>query len=191
MNPKDIIIQAIRDSWCKETSYDPDNWSERNPAYGQCAVTAMVYQHFFGGMIYNCTVFHSDGTTESHYLNAIFDPADQEFLVDLTIQQFPEGTELFNYRQVDISDLYTNRNTLDRFIKLIELVYQKINFCTILVTQATEGQLIGLLNMLDIPVFSVNFSPNGDLEIKVLNFNADIEEEILATWDNIRMRIIK
>jgi hypothetical protein len=191
MNPKDVIINAIRDSWCRETSYDPDNWNKRNPAYGQCAVSSMVYQLFFGGMIYKATVILPDGTTESHYLNALFDPSDQEFLVDLTIEQFPDDTQLVDYKQANSSSLYANKETLDRFQMLSELVYQKIKQCVISIDQPTEGQLIGLLNMLDIPVLSVNFWRLGDVEIKVLNFNADIEEQILATWDNVRMHIVK
>src|SRR5213592_1188668 len=31
---------AIRASWGRDTSDDPDEWSEENPARGQCAVTA-------------------------------------------------------------------------------------------------------------------------------------------------------
>lgn len=39
----------IQDAWCRETSVDPDGWTSENPAWGQCAVTALVVQELLGG----------------------------------------------------------------------------------------------------------------------------------------------
>ncbi len=36
--------------WSADTSADPDGWSPENPAWGQCAVTALVVQDRFGGI---------------------------------------------------------------------------------------------------------------------------------------------
>ena len=39
----------LRKIWCRETSAFPDEWTEENPALGQCAVTAMAACLYFGG----------------------------------------------------------------------------------------------------------------------------------------------
>ncbi len=77
----------MRKSWSKETSYCPDEWNEENPAVGQCAVSALVANDYFGGKIIWSEVLLSDGQKISHYFNLI---AGQE--VDLTRSQFPAGT---------------------------------------------------------------------------------------------------
>lgn len=45
----DEILDAVRASWCRETSGDPDHWSPENPAYFQCTVSALVIQDLCGG----------------------------------------------------------------------------------------------------------------------------------------------
>lgn len=95
------LKHAIEDAWQRETSADPDGWDEDNPAYGQCAVTALVVQDMMGGdIVWRDAVVDKPGDLEdyfeedehvSHYFNQI----DGE-TVDLTQQQFPEATE---YRQ--------------------------------------------------------------------------------------------
>ena len=80
---------ALRNSWNRETSADPKNWSEKNPSFGQCAVTALVVQDYLGGDIVNSLVDLGNQKTESHYFNLI---NGQE--VDLTREQFPIGTHV-------------------------------------------------------------------------------------------------
>jgi hypothetical protein len=46
----------LRDAWCRETSSDPDNWTADNPAWGQCAVTALVLQDLLGGFLLRCVI---------------------------------------------------------------------------------------------------------------------------------------
>jgi hypothetical protein len=58
--------RAIEEAWCRETSGDPDGWSPDNPAWGQCAVTALVIQDEMGGSLLRTTV---GGV--SHYLNDV------------------------------------------------------------------------------------------------------------------------
>lgn len=71
---------ALRLAWCAETSSDP-TWSAKNPALGQCAVTALVVQDRLGGDLLRTTV---DGV--SHYFNRLPDGTE----LDLTRDQFPE-----------------------------------------------------------------------------------------------------
>lgn len=77
-----LLKQAIRKAWSKETCYPPDRdkWTPENPAFGQCAVTALVVQDFFGGVILYCRHFH-------HYWNRLPDGTE----VDLTKEQFGEN----------------------------------------------------------------------------------------------------
>jgi len=73
--------------WSKDTSSDPENWSPSNPAWGQCAVTALVVQDLLGGELLRCTVGHI-----SHYWNRL--PSGEE--VDLTCDQFGDAIEMRN-----------------------------------------------------------------------------------------------
>lgn len=57
------IEHALRRCWSLETS---SIWSEENPARGQCGVTALVIQDFFGGDILKTPV---DGLW--HFYNRI------------------------------------------------------------------------------------------------------------------------
>ena len=79
---------AIERSWGPDTSSDPAKWSESNRAYGQCAVTALVIQDFFGG---NLLRVEASGPDEkvSHYYNRLRDGN----IIDLTRRQFKEGTK--------------------------------------------------------------------------------------------------
>ena len=43
------LQKLLQKAWSKETSFEPDNWTPENPAWGQYAVTALVVQDFFGG----------------------------------------------------------------------------------------------------------------------------------------------
>lgn len=72
----------IREAWCRETahpSYQKD-WSEDNPSYGQCCVTALVMQEIIGGDIYECTMGR-----RKHFYNVTPDAQFHDF----TIDQFP------------------------------------------------------------------------------------------------------
>lgn len=81
-----ILTNALKVAWSKETSSDK-NWSTNNPTVGQCAVTACLVEDYLGGEILHTTATLPDGTKISHYYNNL-NNAD----IDLTKQQFPEGT---------------------------------------------------------------------------------------------------
>jgi hypothetical protein len=80
----------IRSAWSKDTSDDPDEWTESNPARGQCGVTAMVVYDLFGGVLLVSDVMRNGARVETHYWNRL--PSGLE--VDLTREQFNRG-ELF------------------------------------------------------------------------------------------------
>ena len=84
------LKKALEKSWSKKTSFDPNNWTPENPAWGQCAVTALIVQDYFGGSLKKAlfdTIDNGKAVRISHYWNRL--PNDSE--IDLTENQFPEG----------------------------------------------------------------------------------------------------
>jgi hypothetical protein len=77
------LYQAISGAWSRSTSADPARWTESNPAWGQCAVTALLVQDALGGRLARTMI---DGV--SHYYNLL--PTGEA--VDLTRGQFPAGS---------------------------------------------------------------------------------------------------
>lgn len=79
------LEKALEKSWSKETCYPElrDEWSPDNPALGQCAVTSLVVQDYFGGKLLYCKHQH-------HYWNKISSGEE----VDFTRDQFPEGAKI-------------------------------------------------------------------------------------------------
>jgi hypothetical protein len=82
---------ALKNSWSKETSLDPENWTPENPALGQCAVTSVIVNDYLGGEIVWANVILPDGRQVSHYFNKI-----NGIEKDFTKTQFPEGTVIPN-----------------------------------------------------------------------------------------------
>src|SRR2546427_1200536 len=73
------LRQLLEKAWSKETSFDPPSWSAKNPAWGQCAITALIIQDLYGGVLLQCEV-----RGISHYLNRLGSGKE----VDLTRDQF-------------------------------------------------------------------------------------------------------
>ena len=76
------LSQALNTAWALDTTADPAGWSTDNPAWGQCAVTALVVQDLMGGQLLRC-----DCLAGSHYWNRLPDGAE----FDLTRGQFRDG----------------------------------------------------------------------------------------------------
>lgn len=108
----------IRDAWCRETSVDPDGWSPENPAWGQCAVTALVVQSLLGGDIYRCAVMYQSG---SHYFNV----SHEGVRVDLTIEQFPPFSYTNAEKLRDRVELLENADTRRRYELLVSRVQDR------------------------------------------------------------------
>lgn len=88
----DALFDALRNSWSADTAAPGMFWNSQIPATGQCAVTALVVQDYFGGELLRTTnpIGLSDSRV-SHYFNLL--PGNRE--VDLTRGQFwvwePDG----------------------------------------------------------------------------------------------------
>lgn len=75
--------------WSAETTASPADWTEENPSWGQCAVTALVVQDILGGEIVWAEAELADGRKISHYKNLV-DGRE----IDFTNQQFPPETTI-------------------------------------------------------------------------------------------------
>lgn len=77
------IEEALRKCWCEETSTfanaDKEQWLEKNPARGQCMITASVINDLYGGVLIYDKVNH-------HYWNQLPDGTWQDF----TREQFKD-----------------------------------------------------------------------------------------------------
>lgn len=100
--------KALPKSWCKETAYkkDAENWSASNPALGQCAVTALLFNDFFGGEIYSGV--SEDGVM--HYWNRWLG-----IKVDLTKQQFPKRKIFKQIKRWDRNELLLTGDVRNRY----------------------------------------------------------------------------
>lgn len=72
------LAGALRASWTADTSSETE-WTPSNPTLGQCAVTALVVQDYYGGGLLRAVV-----PTGSHYWGLLDDGTE----VDLTCEQF-------------------------------------------------------------------------------------------------------
>lgn len=112
---KQILIQ----SWNLETCSPGlrDKWNEENPSIGQCAITALIVNDFFGGKIMRCMA-----SSGSHYYNIIDDE-----LVDLTVEQFlGEIPQYENGEERTREYLLSNKDTKNRYEKLLYNLKQSI-----------------------------------------------------------------
>jgi len=82
---------AIRASWGRDTSDDPDEWTPDWASRGQCAPTARVLRDYLGGEILIADVLlGGERTVERHAWNRL--PSGLE--IDITSCQFLRGETL-------------------------------------------------------------------------------------------------
>lgn len=145
------IARVLRLVYDSETAYPEvsDKWDKSNPTLGQCAVTALVVQHYFGGEIYK----HNH---MSHYFNKI----DGE-IIDLTKDQFDISLDYSDshQKQPDTS----KANTQNRFNLLLSRVDAYIKLEDQLATEIVECKKCG-----DLPKLSCNSIKIGKSNILVL-----------------------
>ena len=113
-----LLAQAIAKCWSRETSYDPDAWCPENPAWGQCAVTALVVQDYLGGSLLS-------GNVEGfqHYLNRL--PDEMEF--DLTLHQFGAPRCISQLREADRNYVLSYPDTARRYRQLKSRVESELH----------------------------------------------------------------
>ena len=113
------IEAAIREAWGRETSDDPDDWSEANRARGQCAVTALVIRELLGGEILVANVLRDGVRVDRHAWNRL----SSGVTIDLTREQFLRG-ERFGEPRIE-EPILTHRYP-ERFATLRERVRSRL-----------------------------------------------------------------
>ena len=86
------LEEILRKCYSKESTYykNREEWSRKNPTSGQCAITALIVQDYFGGTIHRVKV-----KNETHYFN---------------VQVIYDNSELINR-----GELLANADTLQRY----------------------------------------------------------------------------
>jgi hypothetical protein len=114
-----LALHALRPlierAWSRETTYSPDEWPGHDPAWGQCAVTAVLLQRLLGGDLLMGTACLPCGRETNHFWNRL-DGVE----VDLTARQFPVGTELRDACAVTEPRAIQCRWMRERLARLIE-----------------------------------------------------------------------
>jgi hypothetical protein len=111
----DEVRDALRLAWSRATSADPDGWSQHNPALGQCAVSALIVQDFFGG-----DLLRADVGGAGHYWNRLPDGSS----IDLTIEQFGEVAKIGIEEERPRSYVMSFASTQRRYELLMDRVRQ-------------------------------------------------------------------
>ena len=102
----------LRKAWCRETAHPSyqDKWSEDNPSYGQCCVTALVMQDLYGGDVYECKV-----QGKRHYVNITL----EGYLHDYTSMQFEEGQIVYDKMKLRTREsLLKSKSVKERYVLL-------------------------------------------------------------------------
>lgn len=111
------LDSALRASWEPKTSSKASTWKARNPAWGQCAVTALVVQDFCGGDLVRGI---ADG--ESHYWNRLPDGTE----ADLTRHQFGAGVTIRDVEPTSREYVLSSPATRRRYERLKSLAVKEL-----------------------------------------------------------------
>ncbi|MGY1820676.1 YunG family protein [Geodermatophilus sp. SYSU D00079] len=110
------VVPAVRAAWCRETCDDVDaaDWSEQDPARGQCGATALTVQDLLGGELLIAEVLRPDGSRQGvHWWNRL--PGGEE--VDLTREQFAPH-EVVQAPRVVVRPPGPPRRCADQYLRL-------------------------------------------------------------------------
>lgn len=113
------VEEAIRASWTRDTSDDPDEWTPENVTRGQCAVTSIVLRELLGAEIVMADVHGSHIEGERHAWVRL--PGGLE--IDLTTDQFRAGETL---GPAAPDEPYVTDTGVDRGAVLLERVRERL-----------------------------------------------------------------
>src|SRR5690349_24811046 len=114
MTTQSEIERAIELSWSIETTYCVHDYAARDPAWGNCAVTALLLQELLGGELMQGWATGPGQPGTAHYWNRI-DGSD----LDLTWRQFAQGTILTDTALADYHVLIENEWMRERYENLV------------------------------------------------------------------------
>jgi hypothetical protein len=114
------LREALEASWAADTAY-LKVYDEGNPALGNCYPTSRVVQHFFPETeIVEGWVWTGE-SSEKHFWNLLMSNG-HEYHIDLTWQQFPQGSLVKEYKIRDRETLGDGKETLRRIEILLHRV---------------------------------------------------------------------
>jgi len=113
------LEEAIRASWDRETTEEPDVWTDENPAYGNCAVTALVVRDYLGGGVVAGGVLRGGAPVDRHAWNRL--PSGLE--VDLSRDQFRDGEQ---YEDAAVVTEFVGARTQERYELLAARVRERL-----------------------------------------------------------------
>jgi hypothetical protein len=118
------LRSALEASWDHRTAY-LGAFQPGKPSLGQCYPTARVVQWFFPRLDIASGEVDTGEALEAHFWNIDQepDPADH---VDLTWQQFPEGSQVVRFRVLDRHSLGDSPPTVLRCQLLLERVFKQL-----------------------------------------------------------------
>lgn len=116
------VEAALRAGWSARTSDDPHEWTPDNPSRGQCAVSALVVKHYFGGEVMIAPVLAGGGLDEFHCWTEL--PSGE--IVDFTTDQF--GPDFAVGDPVDLVPIVDDMGE-DRSVLLLQAVRQHLASC--------------------------------------------------------------
>ena len=111
------IQKTLLECYSKDLCYPKvqDNWNDNNKCFGMCAITSLIINDYFGGVI--CKIY-VDGI--SHYFNLI-----EDRIIDLTSSQFNCDIDYKNYQIADREKILTD-DTKHRYNVLKERLVNKL-----------------------------------------------------------------
>src|SRR4051794_23194159 len=113
MTPSEIE-SAIEASWSIETTYCVAEYINRDRAWGNCAVTALLVQELLGGELMQGWATEPGEARTAHYWNRA-----SGLEMDLTWRHFVQGTILTNTAPADYNVLVENEWMRERYENLV------------------------------------------------------------------------
>ncbi|AUI87917.1 hypothetical protein BS333_16130 [Vibrio azureus] len=122
MNPSlEQVAKALQDNWSEESTDEPENWTPSNPSRGQCGMSSLIINDYFGGKLILWKVFVGAEQVGVHYSNELPDGT----LFDSTSEQFWESEELKEPKLFERPHKLP-KNGVDRYFKLSGLVRSQL-----------------------------------------------------------------
>lgn len=106
------LREALEASWDEKTSYKAIA-ELGNPALGQCYPTSRVIQFYFPNTEIVEGEVWTGKDTEKHFWNLV-DIDGSQYHIDLTWQQFPNGSVIKNWKIRNRETLGDSQNTIER-----------------------------------------------------------------------------
>lgn len=98
------LSEALQASWDADTAYNPEQWSQENKARGQCVVSSLIVQDYFGGDLIRYEI-NEDQLHETHYMNQLSDGT----VIDTTASQYTSPANM-KRKPIDTSEFASIRD---------------------------------------------------------------------------------